>query len=231
MYKYILWDIDGTVLDFHKAEHLAINALFEKYKIGVCTDEMLSLYKEINIKYWQRLERNELTKNEILVCRFRDFFEKIGVDSKIAGSFNDDYQLALGDYIIYVDNAKEILLSQKGKYVLAAVTNGTKIAQEKKLSLSGLDKIFDEIFISECIGIEKPNQGFFDFVFDKLQITDKKEAIIIGDSLTSDMKGGFLYGIDTCWFNPTHQKNNLQIDITYEIDSLSQLPKILDIAL
>lgn len=227
MYKYILWDIDGTVLDFHKAEHLAINALFEKYKIGTCTDEMLSLYKEINIKYWQRLERNELTKNEILVCRFRDFFEKIGVDSKIAGSFNDDYQLALGDYIIYVDNAKEILLSQKGKYVIAAVTNGTKIAQEKKLSLSGLDKLFDEIFISECIGIEKPNQGFFDFVFDKLQITNKKEAIIIGDSLTSDMKGGFLYGIDTCWFNPTHQKNNLQIDITYEIDSLSQLKDII----
>ena len=227
MYKYILWDIDGTVLDFHKAEKLAINALFEKYKIGTCTDEMLSLYKEINIKYWQRLERKELTKNEILVGRFRDFFEKIGVDSKIASSFNDDYQLALGDYIVYVDNAKEILLSQKGKYVLAAVTNGAKIAQEKKLRLSGLDRIFDEIFISEYIGIEKPNQGFFDFVFDKLQITDKKEAIIIGDSLTSDMKGGFLYGIDTCWFNPTHQKNNLPIDITYEIDGLSQLKNII----
>ena len=231
MYKYILWDIDGTVLDFHKAEHLAINALFEKYKIGTCTDEMLSLYKEINIKYWQGLERKELTKNEILVGIFRDFFEKIGVDSKIASSFNDDYQLALGDYIIYVDNAKEILLSQKGKYVLAAVTNGTKIAQEKKLRLSGLDKLFDEIFISECIGIEKPNQGFFDFVFDKLQITNKKEVIIIGDSLTSDMKGGSLYGIDTCWFNPTHQQNNLPIHITYEIDHLSQLCKILDITL
>lgn len=227
MYKYILWDIDGTVLDFHKAEKLAINALFEKYKIGTCTEEMLSLYKEINIKYWQRLERKELTKNEILVGRFRDFFEKIGVDSKIASSFNDDYQLALGDYIVYVDNAKEILLSQKGKYVLAAVTNGAKIAQEKKLRLSGLDRIFDEIFISEYISIEKPNQGFFDFVFDKLQITDKKEAIIIGDSLTSDMKGGFLYGIDTCWFNPTHQKNNLPINITYEIDSLSQLKDII----
>jgi 2-haloacid dehalogenase len=226
MYKYILWDIDGTVLDFHKAEHLAINALFEKYKIGVCTDEMLSLYKEINIKYWQRLERNELTKNEILVCRFRDFFEKIGVDSKIAGSFNDDYQLALGDYIIYVDNAKEILLSQKGKYVLAAVTNGTKIAQEKKLSLSGLDKLFDEIFISECIGIEKPNQGFFDFVFDKLQITDKKEAIIIGDSLTSDIKGGINAGIDTCWFNPSQKSAPTDMDITFNISDLSEIEKI-----
>ena len=78
----------------------------------------------------------------------------------------------------------------------------------------------------ECIGIEKPNQGFFDFVFKKLNVADKKEAIIIGDSLTSDMKGGFLAGIDTCWFNPTHQKNNLPIQITYEIDHLSQLEDI-----
>ena len=102
-----------------------------------------------------------------------------------------------------------------------------KIQESEILDLMRKYKLFDEIFISECIGIEKPNQGFFDFVFDKLQITNKKEAIIIGDSLTSDMKGGFLYGIDTCWFNPTHQKNNLQIDITYEIDNLSQLKDII----
>lgn len=226
MYKYLLWDIDGTVLDFLASEAYAIRTLFRKYKIGECSDDMLKLYSEINVKYWQKLERNELTKSEILVERFREFFEKIGVDVTIAESFNIDYQLALGDCVVFTDNAKEILLSQKGKYVLAAVTNGTKVAQEKKLRLSGLNEIFDVIFISECVGAEKPNKAYFDCVFEKLGITNKSEVLIIGDSLTSDMKGGADAGVDTCWYNPTHKPNALDIPVTYEIDELIKIEAI-----
>jgi len=227
MYKYLLWDIDGTVLDFHASEEYAIRALFEKYNMGICTDEMLEMYKAINTEYWQKLERNEMTKPEILVGRFRDFFEKTGADTSLAESFNDDYQSALGDVIVFVDKAEEIILSQEGKYVLAAVTNGTKVAQDKKLRLSGMDKVFDRIFISECVGVEKPNKEFFDVVFKELGITDKREVLIIGDSLTSDMKGGLISGIDTCWFNPGHQPRNPEISVTYEIDHLSKLEEIL----
>lgn len=229
MYKYILWDIDGTVLNFLASEAYAIRALFKKYNIGECSDEMLSLYSKINSKYWQMLERNELTKAEILVGRFREFFEKIGTDTTIAENFNKDYQITLGDHIEFVDKAEEILLSQKGKYTLVAVTNGTKVAQEKKLHLSGLDKVFDEIFISENVGAEKPNKEYFDAVFEKLGISDenKNEVLIIGDSLTSDMKGGFLAGIDTCWFNPMHNPNTLDIPVTYEIDDLGEIEKII----
>ncbi|MBE6651386.1 MAG: noncanonical pyrimidine nucleotidase, YjjG family [Ruminococcaceae bacterium] len=226
MYKYILWDVDGTVLDFLASESYAIRFLFKKYNIGECSDEMLKMYSAINVKYWQKLERGELTKEEILIGRFREFFDIIGVDTSIAESFNRDYQVTLGDHIEFVEGAKEVLLSQKGKYTIAAVTNGTKIAQEKKLRLSGLDKIFDAIFISENIGVEKPNKEFFDYVFEKLGITDKKEALLIGDSLTSDMKGGFIAGIDTCWFNPKHTPNLSEIPITYEIDSLGKLVTI-----
>ncbi len=226
MYKYLFWDIDGTVLNFLAAEAYAIRFLFQKYNLGECTDEMLKMYSEINSKYWQKLERNELTKPEILVGRFREFFELIGKDISISEQFNLDYQVTLGDHIEYVDNAKEILLSMKGKYILVAVTNGTKIAQEKKLSLSGLDKIFDEIFISENVGYEKPNIEYFDYIFDKLNITDKTKVLIIGDSLTSDIKGGFIAGIDTCWFNPSHKENTLEIPITYEIDELKKIKDI-----
>lgn len=226
MYKYILWDIDGTVLNFLASEAYAIRSLFKKYNIGECSDEMIKLYSKINSKYWQKLEKGELTKQEILVMRFREFFEKISVDTSIAESFNKEYQLALGDHIEFVDKAKEILLSQKGKYTIAAVTNGTKTAQEKKLRLSGLDKIFDEIFISENIGAEKPNKEFFDYVFKTLGITNKKEVLLIGDSLTSDMKGGYLFGIDTCWFNPTHTPNSSGILVTYEIDDLGKIEEI-----
>ncbi len=226
MYKYLLWDIDGTVLNFLASEAYAIRFLFKKYNLGECSDEMLSLYSSINSKYWGMLERNELTKPEILIYRFREFFEIIGVDASIAESFNNDYQLAHGDHIEFVDKAKETLLSQKGKYKLIAVTNGTRIAQEKKLRLSGLDKVFDSIFISEIVGYEKPNREFFDHVFEKLGITDKSEVLIIGDSLTSDIKGGFNAGIDTCWFNPSHKRNTSGIPVSYEIDDLGKLKDI-----
>lgn len=228
MYKYLLWDIDGTVLDFIASEAYAIKTLFKKYNLGQCSDEMLKMYSEINQKYWRRLEKGEMTKPEILVGRFKEFFEIIGADTSVAESFNRDYQVTLGDHIEFVENAEEILLSQKGKYILVAVTNGTKVAQEKKLRLSGLEKIFDEIFISENVGVEKPGREFFDYVFEKTGITDKSEALIIGDSLTSDMKGGVISGIDTCWFNPEHRENTLGISVTYEIDNLGKLREILE---
>ncbi len=223
MYKYLLWDVDGTVLDFLASERYAIKFLFKKFNLGECSDEMLKTYSAINSKYWQKLERGEMAKQEILIGRFREFFELIGVDTTIAEDFNRDYQVTLGDHIEFVDKAEDILLSQKGKYTIVAVTNGTKIAQEKKLRLSGLDKVFDEIFISENVGLEKPDIKYFDYVFESLGITDKREVLIIGDSLTSDMKGGYNAGIDTCWFNPLHNKNSLNIPVTYEVDDLGKL--------
>lgn len=226
MYRYLLWDIDGTVLNFLASEAYAIRTLFKKYKIGELSDEMLKLYSGINSKYWQILERNELTKPEILVGRFREFFREIGVDVTIAEKFNSDYQITLGDYIEFVDNARETLISLKGKYVLAAVTNGTKAAQEKKLRLSGIDEIFDAVFISENVGFEKPNKEYFDYVFENLGITNKNEVLLIGDSLTSDMKGGLVAGVDTCWFNPAHNSNTLGISVTYEIDNLGKIAEI-----
>ncbi|MBO5136194.1 MAG: YjjG family noncanonical pyrimidine nucleotidase [Clostridia bacterium] len=226
MYKYILWDIDGTVLDFHAAERNAIKTLFEKFNMGECTEEMLRMYSEINAKYWQMLEKGEMTKPEILIGRFRKFFENIGADTSLCEEFNKAYQLALGDTIEFVGNAKEILLSQKGKYIIAAVTNGTRVAQDKKLRLSGLDKIFDEIFISENVGYEKPNKEFFDYVFKTLNIKDKSEVIIIGDSLTGDIKGGYMAGIDACWYNPSRKPNTLGIQITYEIDNIEKVTDI-----
>lgn len=227
MYKYLLWDIDGTILDFVASERCAIKELFKRFKLGECTDEMIQIYSKINVKYWDALARNELTKPEVLIGRFNEFFTLMNIDTGVAEDFNKAYQLALGDYCIFVKDAKEILLSQKGKYTIAAVTNGTKIAQTKKLKTSGLDKIFDSIFISEDVGFEKPNLGFFQCVFDALNIKDKSEVLIIGDSLASDIQGGINAGIDTCWYNPKHTENKNNLKITYEIDDLKKIEEIL----
>ncbi len=226
-YRYLLFDIDGTVLDFEKAEKAAINALFTKYGFGVCTEEMLNRYSVINRGYWEALERNEISKPEVLVGRFRDFFKETGLPVEKAEEFNKDYQSALGDTIAFCDNAYELLKKAKGKYTLAAVTNGTKDAQVKKLSRSGLDEIFDYVFISEEIGIEKPNRSFFDKVFDDMKIVDKSKALIIGDSLTSDIKGGNNAEIDTCWYNPKGKDADHNVKINYEISDLHELEKIL----
>ena len=228
MYKYLLWDIDGTVLNFLASEAYAIRTLFKKYNLGICTDDMLRQYSDINVKYWKMLERGELTKQQILVERFREFFVAIGIeDISFVESFNREYQLTLGDHIEFVDGAQQLLLSLKDSYTLAAVTNGTKTAQEKKLRLSGLDKLFDAIFISENIGAEKPSELFFNHVFEKLGITNKNEVLIIGDSLTSDIKGGFMAGIDTCWYNPTKSPNTLGIEVTYQIDDIGKIEDII----
>ena len=234
MYKYLLWDIDGTVLNFKAAENLAIKALFKKYNLIECTDEMVNSYALINDKYWQALERGEMTKPEILVGRFVEFFESINVDTSIAADFNKDYQVTLGDYVVFEDYALELLKKQKNalnedgsrKYRLLAVTNGTKIAQEKKLKTSGLDDIFDAVYISEDVGVEKPNVGFFDKLFKAEGITDKREVVIIGDSLTSDILGGNNAGIDTIWYNPNNKENTKGLEITRTIFSLGELERI-----
>ena len=228
MYKYLLWDIDGTVLDFLASEAYAIRTLFHKYNLGECSDEMLRQYSAINAKYWSMLERNEITKQEVLIGRFHEFFGSIGVDKTVAEAFNADYQLTLGDHIEFMENAEEMLMLNKGKCLLAAVTNGTKAAQEKKLRMSGLDRIFDAIFISEDVGAEKPSEQYFSYVFEKLGITNKKEVLIIGDSLIADMKGGYVSGIDTCWFNAGHKENTLNIPVTYEIENLNKIQDIVN---
>lgn len=225
-YKYLFWDIDGTVIDFKAAEKAAIKALFVKFGLGDCPDEKVAKYSAINDRYWKALEKGEMTKPQILVERFREFFESEGIDPSLAEAFNADYQVALGDTVVFCDDAYDILLEQKGTYELIAITNGTEIAQRKKLSGSGLDKVFDGIYISEIIGTEKPNKGFFEAVLNSLKIENTSEILIIGDSLTSDILGGINMGIDTCWYNPGGKENDSEIRPTYVIRNLHEIENI-----
>ena len=225
-YKYLLWDIDGTILNFEKAEKRAIRTLFEKFNLGECTDEMLSHYIEINKKYWKLLECGKMKKERILVERFEEFFEKEGIRTDVASEFNKAYQLALGDTIVFNDDALDMIKAQKKNYQIIIVTNGTAIAQKKKLERSGLDKIADNIFISEEVGYEKPSIHFFERVKAKAGIDDVSQAVIIGDSLTSDIQGGVNAGIDTCWYNPKEDVNDTNLKPTYIIKNLHELCEI-----
>ena len=226
MIKAILWDVDGTLLDFEKAENQAIKKCFEVFELGECTDEMIARYSVINKKYWERLERKELTKPEILVRRFEDFFASEGIVTDCAPAFNEEYQVRLGDTICFCDDSYELMNGLKGRIKQYAVTNGTKVAQDKKLNKSGLIDLFDDIFISEDVGFEKPDIRFFEHVWSKVGHYSPEEIIIVGDSLTSDMQGGNTAGIPCCWYNPKHLVNDKNVKLDYEIDNLQ---KILDI--
>ena len=227
MIKVILWDIDATILDFLAAEEAAIRFCFRKHGLGECTDEMLTRYSAINRRYWEMLERGEMSKADILVKRFKEFFESEGIITDCAESFNADYQIALGDTICFRDNGYELVKKLQGSYRQFVVTNGTFVAQERKLRKSGIGELVEEAFISDLIGYEKPSIEFFDHVFGKIGHYKKDEVIIIGDSLTSDMQGGNNAGILCCWYNPNHLENTKNVRIDYEIDNLWQLEEIL----
>lgn len=227
MIKVILWDVDGTLLDFKKAEYVAIKKCFEIFNLGECSDEMISRYSDINRRYWEKLERKEITKQEVLVNRFVDFFESEDIATNCAEEFNKEYQLQLGETICFCDNCYEMLKGLKGQVKQYAVTNGTKIAQDRKLSKSGLIDIFDGVFISEVVGCEKPGIEFFEHVWEQIGFYEKDEVMIVGDSLTSDIQGGNNAGIVCCWYNPKHVENNSNLRIDYETDDLQKIAEIL----
>lgn len=227
MISAILWDVDGTLLDFIAAEKAAIRACFHEFGLGDVSDGEIERYSAINKRYWEKLERGEIAKNEVLVGRFREFFEWMGADPALAKAFNDSYQLRLGDTIAYCDDSLNLIRSLRGRVRQYVVSNGTVVAQTKKLAKSGLGAEMDGVFLSEEVGFEKPARAFFDRVFERIGEA-REECLIVGDSLTSDIQGGNNAGIRACWYNPHGAENNTNARADFEIRSLNEVRRILD---
>ena len=203
MIKTILWDVDRTLLDFDAAERAAIQSLFVEFGLGEGSEEQVARYSVLNMKYWEKLERGEITKPQVLVGRFEEFFAEEGIDVSLAPQFNDAYQLRLGDTIVYRDDSYEIVKSLRGKVRLGALMDG--------------------VFLSEQLGAEKPKKEFFDQVFAAIGPVEKGETMIVGDSLTSDIRGGDNAGIVTCWYNPEGIKAPEGYRIDHEIRDLHEV--------
>ena len=193
--KAVLWDVDGTLLDFLAAEREAIKTCFSLFGLGECTDEMIAQYSAINVRWWQALA---------------------------------EYQLRLGDTIKFCPHALETVQALRGIAAQCAVTNGTKIAQDKKLERSGLDKLLDPIFISEVVGAEKPSPAFFAPVFAAFPGIKPEEMLIVGDSLTSDIRGGVNAGIQTCWYNPHGHAAPPELRIDYTVSDIAEVLQIVE---
>ena len=216
-YTTILFDADGTLLDFHRCERVAVAEAFSAS--GVETDdEMIAEYSKINDSLWKMLERGEIEKSHLLYRRFELFYEKYGIkaDGKLTAR---EYMRTLSQKAYLLDGAEELCAKLYGKAKMYIVTNGVRSNQESRLALCGLLKFFDGVFISELTGYEKPQKEFFEHVACHIPDFDKSRAIIVGDSLTSDIQGGINYGIDTCWFNPEGKNapDKMSGNITYTV--------------
>ena len=229
MIRVILWDVDGTLLDFKAAEKAALTAAFRQFGLGELDEARLARYSVLNDRWWKALERGEVTKAQLLPGRFREFFaaEGLAFDGDYA-AFNDFYQVRLGETVVFRDDGYRLVSDLKGKVLQYAVTNGTLAAQARKLKNSGLADLLDGAFISEELGAEKPDPAFFDRVFAAVPPCGKEEVLIVGDSLTSDMKGGHLAGVRCCWYDPAWREPPEDLNIEFHIRDLNGVREILE---
>ena len=225
MIKTVFLDLDDTLFDFHKAEAIALSGMLREIGVNP-TEERLTRYSEINKLQWQRLERGEVTREEVLIERFRIFFLEFGIACD-AGTARRIYEHRLGIGHYFIDGAEELLRALYGKYDLYLASNGTAKVQRGRIESSGIEKYFKEIFVSQSIGHNKPSKEFFDYCFSRIDSFKKEEAIIVGDSLTSDILGGINAGIKTCLFNPKKKPVTCSVVPDYEITTLCELPKLL----
>ena len=225
MIKYVFLDLDNTLLDFNWAERNALSKTLEALGVNP-SEEMLDRYNVINLSQWKRLEKGEITRQQVKEGRYRILFDEFNIDASPAAA-TDIYEGFLRQGHKFLDGAQSLLESLKGKYKLYLVSNGTWRVQDGRLDSAGLKPVFDGLYISELVGAEKPSRLFFDKVFADIDGFEKENAVIIGDSLTSDIQGGINAGIKTVWFNPGGSANATDIKPDYEVALLSQLPLLL----
>ena len=227
MIKTILWDIDGTILNFQSAAENSLKNTFRKFGYGEITDELLHMYEGINDAYWCKLEKGEITTEKLLVERFVEFFTKIGVETTRVKEFNQAYLNGLLDTVVFMPEAYETVKKLHPQYKQYIVTNGVKQLQRQKIAKAKIEEFFDGIFISDEIGHEKPQIEFFDYVFDRIETQNRNEIMIIGDSLTSDIAGGIHAGIHTCWYHPSNEENHSDIKPEFTVTSHLEFQELL----
>ena len=221
-YKFLLFDLDHTLLDFDASEDVALTQLLKEE--GVADIQAYKdYYVPMNKALWKDLELKKITKQELVNTRFSKLFEHFGIE-KDGTYLANRYQFYLAQQGQVFSGAIELLdaLIDRG-YELYAATNGITTIQTGRLTQSGLAPYFNQVFISEQLQTQKPDAQFYERIGARIPIFNKKYALMIGDSLSADIQGGNNAGIDTVWYNPQHLENKTQAQQTYEVHSYQDL--------
>ncbi len=221
----VLIDLDNTILDFNTAEYHALGRAFET--LGLPFDaEIAALYNRINIRHWEKLEAGILTREEVLVKRFEALFEELGVEGD-ADQTQALYETNLSRGHWFMPGAEALLETLSKTCRLFLCSNGTQRVQDGRIASAGIAPYFENIFISEHMGANKPEARYFDLCFREIPDFDRGRTILLGDSLTSDIRGGKNAGVLTCWLNTKRKPNPGPIFPDYEIAALSEFDAVL----
>ena len=229
-YTYLLFDVDNTLLDFDRSEHDAMADALVEHGFAA-DDEMIAKYSLINDAHWEMLEKGEMDRETLVWHRFKVLGETCGLSPMDPVAFAESYVKHLTHKSFLMDGALEVCRELAKHYTLVAITNGNASVQHGRFDPSPLFPLFKDAFISEDIGHNKPAQAYFDAVAAALPDLDPAHALVIGDSLSSDMAGGVRWGCDTCWLCPDEQNRGAAqargLDLTYTISHLRELLDIL----
>lgn len=225
MIKTVFLDLDDTLFDFKASEKKAIRKTLLMLDIEP-KEAITKRYSEINNSQWKLLELGRINRDDLKINRFKILFEELSV-TRSPELAREIYEENLGAEFCFIDGAEELLESIHRKYNLYLASNGSYSVQKRRIDGAGIGKYFKDIFISQVIGHNKPSREFFDYCFGRIPDFDNNSTIIIGDSLSSDIRGGKNAKIKTCLYNPG--KISIPSDITpdYEVASLLEIPKLL----
>ena len=220
-YNCIMMDIDNTLLDFDAAERKALLETLQQFSLP-CDEAAISRYHEINSSLWGELNKGKIRRDKLVVERFDRFVKEIGAAAK-ATELNRAYTEHLATHADVIPGAEEALQELAEVATMIAVSNGTESVERGRLKLSGFEKYFDDIFISEAVGVSKPNPKIFQMAMRKLGIEHSDKVLVVGDSLSADIQGGVNAGLDTCWVNMNGLENESGLTPTYEVKALREL--------
>ena len=221
----VLLDLDNTILDFNHAERVALGRAFAQLGLEM-NDDIAARYHKINIRHWEMLEDGILTRAQVLVQRYETLYRELGVEGD-AERTQALYESFLAEGHWFVPGAEDLLEALHGKYRLFIASNGVQRVQDGRIASAGIAPYFEKIFISEHMEANKPDARFFEQCFREIPDFRRERAIILGDSLSSDIRGGINAGIMTCWFNPKGKENAGPVFPDYEISKLDEFESLL----
>lgn len=227
MFEFVFWDLDDTLLDFKACEQEALRGALKVNGIEM-TPALLSRYSAINDSKWKLFERGEITRRMVQLTRFEDFFLEFGFDISPI-EFNDLYLQQLGLQAVEYPGIHALLGKLQPHYKMYLASNGVEKVQTSRVAIAKLEPYFIKLFSSEFMGAPKPEKAFFDACFAQIPNFSADRAIIIGDSLSSDILGGHNTGIATCWFNPEGKPLTGSVTPDYEIRTLEEIFTILPV--
>jgi 2-haloacid dehalogenase len=224
-YRWLLLDADGTLFDYDRAELDALCATFEDVELHF-DPAWLEVYRQINAGLWWQFERGEVDQETIKTRRFERLGDELGVTLEPV-QFGRQYLAHLAEGTHLIEGAEEALQALHGKCGLVVLTNGLKEVQRPRLARSRIGRLLDRVIVSEEVGAAKPDGRIFEVAFEQMGQPSKREVLMVGDSLSSDIRGGNDFGIDTCWFNPDGRVPDEDVS-TYEISHLCELVSIVE---